>query len=46
MKILFDQSTPAPLRYSLPNHQVETAFERGWAALQNGDLLRMAEVEI
>jgi len=45
MKILFDQGTPAPLRYSLPNHEVATAFERGWASLKNGDLLNMAEAE-
>lgn len=45
MKILFDQGTPAPLRRALPKHEVATAFERGWAALQNGELLRAAEAE-
>lgn len=45
MKILFDQGTPAPLRRSLPKHEVATAFERGWAALQNGELLGAAEAE-
>lgn len=45
MKILFDQGTPAPLRRSLPNHEIITAFERGWQALQNGDLLNVAEAE-
>lgn len=45
MKILFDQGTPAPLRRSLPNHEITTAFERGWQALQNGDLLNVAEAE-
>ncbi len=45
MRILFDQGTPAPLRNLLTSHQVETAFERGWSALNNGDLLAAAERE-
>lgn len=45
MRILFDQGTPAPLRRGLGSHTVETAFERGWQALQNGDLLAIAEAE-
>ncbi len=43
MRFLFDHGTPAPLRRDLPQHSVETAYERGWANLQNGDLLRAAE---
>jgi predicted nuclease of predicted toxin-antitoxin system len=43
MRILLDHNTPAPLRYWLLGHQVETAYERGWAELTNGDLLRIAE---
>ena len=42
MRILFDQGTPAPLRRALPNHEIATAFERGWGTLQNGDLIRAA----
>ena len=45
MKILFDQGTPAPLRHSLAGHSVATAFEQAWDKLQNGDLIRAAEVE-
>ncbi|WP_152101499.1 hypothetical protein [Lacipirellula parvula] len=45
MRILFDQGTPVPLRHALPEHQIETAFERGWSTLQNGDLLNAAEQE-
>jgi hypothetical protein len=45
VKILFDQATPAPLRHSLRDHEIVTAFERGWQALQNGELLRTAEAE-
>ena len=43
MKILFDQGTPVPLRRHLPGHAVDTAYERGWAALANGELITAAE---
>jgi predicted nuclease of predicted toxin-antitoxin system len=43
MKILLDQGTPAPLRHALPDHTVSTAYELGWSALTNGDLLDAAE---
>lgn len=43
MKILFDQGTPVPLRRYLHPHEVDTSAERGWAELQNGDLLDQAE---
>ena len=45
MRILFDQGTPAPLRDHLPGHSVETAYEMGWSALRNGELLAKAEAE-
>jgi predicted nuclease of predicted toxin-antitoxin system len=45
MKILFDQGTPVPLRNNLSLHEVETAYERGWSNLKNGDLLMHAEAE-
>ncbi len=43
MLILFDHSTPAPLRYALKGHVVVEAFERGWDRLANGTLLDAAE---
>ena len=43
MRILFDQGTPAPFRDHLPGHSVETAYELGWSALRNGELLAKAE---
>jgi len=43
MKILFDQGTPAPLRHLLVDHNVRTAYEMGWADLDNGQLLKAAE---
>lgn len=43
MKILFDQGTPAPLRFALTGHTISTAYEMGWSTLENGDLLSAAE---
>ena len=43
MRILFDQGTPAPLRPPLAGHTISTAYEMGWAKLENGDLLSAAE---
>jgi hypothetical protein len=43
MRVLFDQGTPAPLRQFLTDHEVETAYERGWSELSNGALLSVAE---
>lgn len=43
MLVLFDQSTPLPIRPFLKGHTVETAWQRGWDKLKNGDLLRAAE---
>lgn len=45
MKLLFDQGTPVPLRNHLLNHIVETAHEKGWSNLKNGDLLTRAEAD-
>ena len=45
MKILFDHGTPAPLRRDLHGHSVDTAAERGWESLANGDLMDRAEQE-
>ena len=45
MQVLFDQSTPVPLRRYLAPHAVATVFEKRWSTLQNGELLRTAERE-
>ncbi len=45
MRVLFDQGTPVPLRKHLSGHEVSTAFELGWATLNNGELLARAEAE-
>ena len=43
MLILFDNGTPAPLRYALKGHVVVEAIERGWDRLVNGELIAAAE---
>src|SRR5437870_8781268 len=43
MRVLFDHSTPAPLRHALTAHVVVEAVERGWETLGNGALLDAAE---
>ena len=43
MRIPFDQGTPAPLRRLLDSYVVDTAAERGWSDLDNGDLIDSAE---
>ena len=45
MRILFDQGTPVPLRHELEDYVVETSYERGWATLDNGELIAAAEQE-
>jgi len=45
MKLLFDQGTPVPLRRYLLNHLAETAYEKGWNDIGNGELLMLAESE-
>jgi hypothetical protein len=45
VRVLFDQGTPEPLRHSLAQHKIATAFERGWSKLKNGELLDAAEKE-
>ena len=45
MRVLYDRGAPAPLRHALVGHTVETAFELGWATLQNGALIAAAQAE-
>ena len=43
MKILLDESVPRLLKVRLPQLNISTAQEMGWAGIQNGELLRRAE---
>ena len=40
MKFLLDACVPRLLRQFLPDHTIDTAQERGWGQMQNGDLLQ------
>ena len=43
MKILFDHNIPRRLRQFLLEHSIDTAREKGWAEVSNGNLLVEAE---
>jgi hypothetical protein len=43
VKVLLDNNVPVPLRRHLPDHEVYSARQMGWAELSNGDLLAAAE---
>jgi predicted nuclease of predicted toxin-antitoxin system len=45
MRILIDECLPKKLKLELSDHFVQTVPEAGWAAKQNGELLRLAEKE-
>jgi len=45
LRILFDHCVPRPLKRLLPEHDVTTTYERGWAAYKNGQLLDAAQSE-
>jgi hypothetical protein len=45
VRVQFDQGTPEPLRRALTQHEIATAYERGWSTLNNGELLDAAEAE-
>ena len=40
MKILIDECLPRKLKNELPEHDVKTVPEAGWAGMKNGELLR------
>ncbi len=44
MRILIDECLPKKLKLDLPDHFVKTVPEAGWAGKQNGELLRVAEL--
>jgi len=43
VRVIFDHNVPKRLRRFLTGHEVHTAREMSWAALENGELLRAAE---
>src|SRR3972149_932789 len=45
MRVLLDECVPRALRKELPEHEVKTVGEAGWAGVKNGELLRLAAKE-
>jgi len=43
MNILLDECTPRVVKKRLPDHNVRTVQEMGWAGYKNGELLATAE---
>ena len=43
MRVLLDECVPRRFRRELPQHEVRTVPEMGWASKQNGELLRLAQ---
>lgn len=42
MRVLLDECFPRALRAELPDHEVKTVAEAGWAGIKNGALLALA----
>ncbi len=42
MRVLLDECVPRRLARALPEHEVRTVPEMGWAGMRNGDLLEAA----
>ncbi|HEX3952740.1 MAG TPA: DUF5615 family PIN-like protein [Stellaceae bacterium] len=45
MRILLDEQLPRQLTREIPDHQVRTVQQCGWAGLRNGELLRRAAAD-
>lgn len=45
MKIFLDHCVPKRLLHLLSEHEVKTAYQMGWAAKKNGELLKLVENE-
>ena len=43
MRVFLDECLPRKLKRQLPGHDVQNVPEAGWAALENGELLRLAQ---
>lgn len=41
MLVLLDECVPRPLKQQLPEHEVSTVQELGWAGKRNGELLAL-----
>lgn len=45
MKIIIDECVPSIVKRGLPERQIKSVQEMGWAGIKNGDLLKLAAAE-
>jgi hypothetical protein len=43
MKVIIDECVPHIVKKRLPERQIKTVQEMGWAGVRNGELLRLVE---
>jgi predicted nuclease of predicted toxin-antitoxin system len=43
VRVLLDENLPRQLKRDLPDMEIKTVAEVGWAGIKNGQLLRLAE---
>ena len=46
MKIIIDECVPHIVKKRLPEREIKTVQEMGWAGIKNGELLKLVEAEI
>lgn len=45
MKIIIDECVPHTVKKRLPQREIKTVQEMGWAGVKNGELLKLVEAE-
>jgi predicted nuclease of predicted toxin-antitoxin system len=45
MKIIIDECVPHIVKRRLPDRQIKTVQEMGWAGIKNGELLKLVEAD-
>ncbi len=45
MKIIIDECVPHIVKKRLPQREIKTVQEMGWAGVKNGELLKLVEAE-
>lgn len=45
MKIIIDECVPHIVKKRLPEREIKTVQEMGWAGMKNGELLKLVEAE-
>jgi predicted nuclease of predicted toxin-antitoxin system len=45
MKLLLDENLPKRLKQDFPEHEIYTAYEKGWHGKKNGELIQLLIVD-